>query len=110
MPEEFWSILNHMGQKCQEVNFQEKGLEGLKRLIIESLNLEGISPESIKDDQPLISEGLGLDSVDALELVVVLEKSYEIKIRSQEIEPRIFSSVSNLYDFIKQKLKVKKRQ
>ena len=91
-----------MGQKCQDqgVDFQKKGMERLKSLIIESLNLEGITIESIKDDQPLISEGLGLDSVDALELVVVLEKAYGIKIRSQEIEPRIFSSISSLHDFI----------
>ena len=94
----------------QGVDFQEKGLEGLKRLIIESLNLEGITPESIEDNQPLISEGLGLDSVDALELVVVLEIAYGIKIRSQEIEPRIFSSVSNLHDFIQKKLAAKKGQ
>ena len=100
-----------MGQKCQDqgVDFQKKGMERLKSLIIESLNLEGITIESIKDDQPLISEGLGLDSVDALELVVVLEKAYGIKIRSQEIEPRIFSSISSLHDFIQKKLAQKKR-
>ena len=50
----------------------------LKRLIVESLNLEGLTPESIADDTPLFGQGLGLDSVDALELVVALEQEYGI--------------------------------
>ena len=74
--------------------------ERIKRLIVSSLNLEGMSPETIGDDTPLFGEGLGLDSVDALELVVALEKEFGIKIKSQEIGREVFSSVSTLSEFI----------
>ncbi len=72
----------------------------IKRLIVESLNLEGMKPEMIEDEAPLFGEGLGLDSVDALELVVALEKEFGIKIKSQEIGREVFSSVATLSDFI----------
>jgi acyl carrier protein len=72
----------------------------LKELIIESLNLEGMSPEMIGDLDPLFGDGLGLDSVDALELVVALEREYGIKIRSSEVSPEAFSSVSSLSSFV----------
>lgn len=74
--------------------------ERIKRLIVESLNLEGVRPETIKDEAPLFGEGLGLDSVDALELVVALEKEFDIKIKSQEIGREVFSSVTTLSQFI----------
>lgn len=70
--------------------------ERLKKLIIASLNLDGVTPDAIGDDDPLFGGELGLDSVDALELVVALEKSYGIKIRSHEVDPKAFSSVSSL--------------
>ena len=72
----------------------------VKRLIVESLNLEGMRPEMIEDETPLFGEGLGLDSVDALELVVALEKEFGIRIKSQEIGREVFSSVSSLSQFI----------
>jgi acyl carrier protein len=72
----------------------------IKRLIVESLNLEGMRPEMIEDETPLFGEGLGLDSVDALELVVALEKEFGIRIKSQEIGREVFSSVSTLSQFI----------
>jgi acyl carrier protein len=72
----------------------------IKRLIVESLNLEGMRPEMIEDEAPLFGEGLGLDSVDALELVVALEKEFGIRIKSQEIGREVFSSVSTLSRFI----------
>jgi acyl carrier protein len=72
----------------------------IKRLIVESLNLEGMKPEMIDDQAPLFGDGLGLDSVDALELVVALEKEFGIKIKSQEIGREVFSSVSTLSEFI----------
>ena len=72
----------------------------IKRLIVESLHLEGMKPEMIEDEAPLFGEGLGLDSVDALELVVALEKEFGIKIRSQELGREVFSSVSSLSEFI----------
>jgi len=75
-------------------------LSSLKQLIIRSLNLEGMTPEMIGDQDPLFGDGLGLDSVDALELVVALEKEFRIKIQSHEIDPEVFSSVSRLSAFI----------
>lgn len=72
----------------------------IKRLIVESLHLEGMSPEMIQDEEPLFGEGLGLDSVDALELVVALEKEFGVKIRSQELGREVFSSVATLSQFI----------
>jgi acyl carrier protein len=72
----------------------------IKQLIVTSLNLDGMRPEMIEDDAPLFGEGLGLDSVDALELVVALEKEFGIKIKSQEIGREVFSSVTSLSQYI----------
>lgn len=72
----------------------------VKRLIVESLNLDGMTPEMIDADAPLFGEGLGLDSVDALELVVALEREFGIKIKSQELGQDVFSSVTSLSSFI----------
>jgi acyl carrier protein len=72
----------------------------IKRLIVQNLNLEGVTPESISDDQPLFGQGLGLDSVDALELVVALEKEFRISIESEEIDRKVFASVAHLAAFV----------
>ena len=72
----------------------------IKRLIVDSLNLGGMKPEMIDDHAPLFGDGLGLDSVDALELVVALEKEFGIKIKSQEMGREVFSSVASLSQFI----------
>lgn len=79
---------------------EQANRERLKRLIIEGLNLEGMTPETIADDAPLFSGGLGLDSVDALELVVVMEQEYGIKISNNEINPDVFATVASLSRFI----------
>ena len=72
----------------------------LKRLIIETLKLEDITPEDIDDDGPLFGEGLGLDSIDALELVVALEKKYGVMIPDSEVGQRVFRSVKTLARFV----------
>ena len=72
----------------------------IKEIIVSSLNLEGMSPDSIGDDDVLFGEGLGLDSVDALELVVALEKEYGIAVESHEIDRSVFRSVATLADFV----------
>jgi len=73
----------------------------LKQLIITTLNLEGMTPEQIDDNAPLIGAGLALDSIDALELVVKLEKEFGIKISNSEESRRALASVKTLADFIR---------
>ena len=75
----------------------------LKNLIIKTLKLEEITPEEIEDDGPLFGEGLGLDSIDALELVVALEKTYGVVIPDSEVGKKIFRSVNDLARFVKEK-------
>lgn len=76
----------------------------LKHLIVETLRMEEISPEDIADDEPLFGdEGLGLDSVDALELVVHIEEKYGIQIQDEEVGRKVFASINALADFIQQK-------
>ena len=72
----------------------------LKSKIIESLRLQDVTPEQIEDDAPLFGTGLGLDSIDALELVVMLEKHYGIVIKDIEEGRPAFRSVRALADFI----------
>jgi acyl carrier protein len=72
----------------------------LKEIIIQSLNLEGMTPEHIEDEAPLFGEGLGLDSVDALELVVALEKEYSVRIEGEEASREAFTSVATLAAYV----------
>ena len=65
---------------------QESIRADLKKLIVATLNLDGLTPDRIADDEPLFGAGLGLDSVDALELVVALEKEFGISIASHEVD------------------------
>jgi acyl carrier protein len=80
--------------------------ERLKKLIIDSLQLEDITPGDIKDDDPLFGNGLGLDSIDALELVVALEKEFGIIIADEEVGKKIFVSINTLTDFVAKERKV----
>lgn len=72
----------------------------LKEQIIKALNLEEITPEDIETDAPLFGEGLGLDSIDALELIVLLEKKYGIKLANPAEGKAIFTSVATIADFV----------
>lgn len=72
----------------------------LKEQIIESLNLEGMKPEDIDDNAPLFGEGLGLDSIDSLELMVLLERKYGIKIEDAREGRKIFLSVEAMAKYI----------
>lgn len=74
--------------------------ENLKVQIIKQLNLEGMNPEEIANDVPLFGDGLGLDSIDALELIVLLDKEYGIKIEDPKEGKAIFHSVNSLADYI----------
>ena len=72
----------------------------LKNSIIESLNLENVSPSDINDDAPLFGDGLGLDSIDALELIVLLEKDYGISVSNPEEGQSIFMSIDVMAKYI----------
>jgi acyl carrier protein len=75
----------------------------LKKEIIDILNLEDITPEDIGAEDALFGNGLGLDSIDALELMVLLEKNYGIKIEDPKTEgPKIFYSLRTLAEFIRE--------
>ncbi|PTY00692.1 phosphopantetheine-binding protein [Opitutus sp. ER46] len=75
----------------------------LKHLIVETLRLEDVDPQQIEDDKPLIGSGLSLDSIDALELVVRIEKEFGIKISSSEESRQALASVAALAQFIRQR-------
>ncbi|MEP3208037.1 MAG: phosphopantetheine-binding protein [Maribacter sp.] len=72
----------------------------LKEKIIEQLNLEDIAIEEIADTDPLFGEGLGLDSIDALELIVMLDKDYGIKLADPKEGRKIFESIDTMSAYI----------
>jgi acyl carrier protein len=78
----------------------EQLMADLKKQIIEALNLKHLKPEDIGDDQPLFMEGLGLDSIDALELIVLLQQKYNVKIDNPQEGPKIFKSVRTMAEYI----------
>ncbi len=75
-------------------------MQNLKVQIVEQLNLKDVKPEDIGDDQPLFVEGLGLDSIDALELIVLLQQHYGIKLTKAEEGPEVFRSVTSMAKYI----------
>lgn len=78
----------------------------LKQQIIDSLNLQGMKPEQIDDNAPLFGEGLGLDSIDSLELMVLLERNYGIKIEDAREGRKILTSVTTMAEYIQQNRKI----
>lgn len=80
----------------------ENLIEEIKKQIIEVLNLEDMSSDEIETDAPLFGTGLGLDSIDALELIVMLEKQYGIKLANPAEGKAIFKSVATMADYVSQ--------
>lgn len=78
---------------------EELALE-LKNEIIEALNLEDITPDDIDNDAPLFGSGLGLDSIDALELIVLMERKYGIKLKDPQKGKEVFKSVNVMAQFV----------
>ena len=74
----------------------------LKKEILNVLNREDITPEDIETDGPLFGDGLGLDSIDALELIVLLEENYGVKIEDPKEGRKIFTSVRTMAEYIQQ--------
>jgi acyl carrier protein len=79
----------------------EQLMSDLKKQIIESLNLKHLKPEDIGDEQPLFVDGLGLDSIDALELIVLLQQHYNIRMANPADGPQIFKTVKSIAEYIK---------
>lgn len=78
----------------------EELIEEIKKEIIEALNLEDMTPTDINADAPLFGEGLGLDSIDALELIVLMEKHYGIRLKSAAEGKDIFKSVRTMAEYV----------
>lgn len=74
--------------------------QGLKERIIDVLNLEDITPTDIQDNDPLFGDGLGLDSIDALELIVLLDKEYGIKLADPKQGKEIFQSIETMAQYV----------
>jgi len=72
----------------------------LKVHLIEDLNLEEVTPEDIEDETPLFGEGVNLDSIDALEIVVMIEKHYGVKIESEEVGRKVLKNISSIAEHI----------
>lgn len=72
----------------------------LKERIIDALHLMDMVPEDIEDDAPLFKEGLGLDSIDALELMLLMEKNYGIRLSSPQEGRQVFKSISTMAEYI----------
>ena len=93
--------LEIINQQLNNTNkMDEQLIYTLKQQIIEALNLEDMKPEDIDENASLFGEGLGLDSIDALELIVLMEKNYGIKLQDPSQGKEIFKSVAVMADFI----------
>ncbi len=79
----------------------EQLIDKLKEEIIEVLNLSEMTPADINEDEPLFVEGLGLDSIDALELIVLLEKKYGLKLATAEEGKKVLRSVRSIAEYIR---------
>lgn len=72
----------------------------LKELLVENLSLEDVSPEKIKDDEVLFGEGLGLDSLDAVEIVVLLQRNFGLEVKDMKEGQKIFYSIDTLANYV----------
>ncbi|MFP4380047.1 MAG: phosphopantetheine-binding protein [Candidatus Sumerlaeia bacterium] len=76
--------------------------EELKQMLVKELNLEDVDPAELGDEDPLFGDGLGLDSLDAVELVVLMQKHYKVEIKDMEEGRAAFASIKSLADYIRE--------
>lgn len=76
----------------------------LKQLLVDGLRLQDLRPDDIEDAAPIFVEGLGLDSVDALELVVLVEEKFNIQIPDEDVGKKAFASIDALTDYVSSEL------
>jgi acyl carrier protein len=88
------------GKRRKMVKPNDSLIEKIKQLIIQRLKLEDMTPEMIETDAPLFGEGLGLDSIDALELVLGLEKEFGVIIPDAEVGKKVFQSVRAVAQYV----------
>ena len=79
---------------------EEEFTNQVKQLIIDSLRIEGMTPADIETDAPLFGEGLGLDSIDALQLVVAMEKAFGVVVADAATGTKVFRSVRTMAEYI----------
>ena len=77
--------------------------EKLKVLLVDQLSLEDITPDEIEDDAELFGEGLGLDSLDAVEIVVMLQRNFGMEVKDMEKSREVFRTISTLADYVYEK-------
>ena len=94
------STIKRINNQQLNNNTMDELIYTLKQQIIEALNLEDMKPEDIDENASLFGEGLGLDSIDALELIVLMEKNYGIKLQDPSMGKEIFKSVAVMADYI----------
>ena len=94
------STIQRLNNQQLNNNTMDELIYTLKQQIIEALNLEDMKPEDIDENASLFGEGLGLDSIDALELIVLMEKNYGIKLQDPSMGKEIFKSVAVMADYI----------
>ena len=82
------------------VNLMEKLLKELQIKIVEVLNLVDVQPEDIKEDDQLVGGNLGIDSIDVLEMVIMIEKDYGLKIDNKELGTKVFATLKTLAGYI----------
>jgi len=78
----------------------QKLKQQLKDILINDLKIQGITAEEIGDDEPLFGDGLGLDSLDAVELVVIIQKNFDVQIADMDEGRKAFESINSLAQYI----------